>query len=124
MLVTLIPVTYRDINGIQTHGDLRLDGVLTPDQREAFKAALCDGREFVPGQLGLSHYGATESPTFPGPYDHGWHLLLVDDAVVVDDAEQVWTGAGAPEFGGTPEQFLTKLRAAASSGWAPGMHAA
>lgn len=124
MLVTVIPVIYRDTNGIRTHGELRLDGALTPAEAQALKAALYDGREFVPGQLGLPHYGATESPTFPGPNDHGWHILLVDHASIVEETDRCWSGAGAPEFAGTPEQFLAKLRAAASSGWAPDIHAA
>ncbi len=124
MLVTVIPVIYQDTNGIRTHGELRLDGVLTTEHAQALKAALFDGRDFVPGQLGLSHYGASESRTFPGPNDHGWHNLLIDDATVVDEADRCWSGAGAPEFAGTPEQFLTKLRAAASSGWVPDIHAA
>lgn len=124
MLVTVIPVIYRDTNGTRTHGELRLDGALTPTDTEALKAALYCGREFVPGQLGLTHYGATESSNFPGPNDHGWHILLVDDAVILDDSDRCWSGAGAPEFAGTPDQFLTRLRAAASSGWAPDIHAA
>jgi hypothetical protein len=87
MLVTVIPVIYRDTNGIRTHGELRLDGVLTAEQNQTLKSALYDGLEFVPGQLGLTHYGAAESSTFPGPNDHGWHMLLVDDAVIVDDED-------------------------------------
>ncbi len=124
MLVTVIPVIYRDTNGSRTHGELRLDGALTPTEAHALKAALYDGRDFVPGQLGLPHYGATESPTFPGPNDHGWHILLVDDASIIEEADRCWSGAGAPESAGTPEQFLAKLRAAAASGWAPDIHAA
>lgn len=54
MLVTLIPVTYRDTNGVELHGEIRLDGALTDHHRKAFKAALAGGRDFVPGQLGLS----------------------------------------------------------------------
>jgi len=122
MRVTLIPVTYRDTNGIQTHGELRLDGELTTEQRQAVKAALLGGREFVPGQVGLSHYGSTECASFPGPHDHGWHTLLLDAAVVVPCDERCWTGAGVPDFGGTPEQFLTKLQAAAAAGWTPAIH--
>lgn len=124
MLVTVIPVIYRDTNGIRTHGELRLDGVLTAEQNQTLKSALYDGLEFVPGQLGLTHYGAAESSTFPGPNDHGWHMLLVDDAVIVDDTDRCWSGAGAPEHAGTPEHFLTAVRAAATSGWVPEIHAA
>lgn len=124
MLVTVIPVIYRDANGIRTHGELRIDGVLTAEQIRTLKSALYDGREFVPGQLGLPHYGAAESSAFPGPNDHGWHTLLVDDAGIVDDSDRYWSGAGAPECAGTPEQFLAALRAAASSGWVPEIHAA
>lgn len=106
MLATLIPVIYRDSNGIRTHGGLRLDGSLTLAHAQALKAALYDGREFVPGQLGLSHSGATESSTFPGPNDHGWHILLVDDAIILDEADRCWTGAGATELTGVfIEQF-------------------
>lgn len=124
MLATLIPVTYRDTNGVELHGEIRLDGALTDHHRKAFKAALAGGRDFVPGQLGLSHYGASESRTFPGPYDHGWHCLLIDDAVVVDDNHRGWSGAGAPEYAGTLTDFLAKIQAAGSVGWMPSLHAA
>ena len=124
MLVTVIPVIYQDTNGIRMHGELRLDGVLTGEQVRTLKSALYGGRDFVPGQMGLTHYGAAESSAFPGPNDHGWHMLLVDDAIIVDDSDRCWSGAGAPEFAGTPEQFLSALRAVANSGWVPEIHAA
>ena len=124
MLVTLIPVTYRDTNGIQLHGEIRLDGAITDDHRRAFAAALAGGHDFVPGQLGLTHYGASENSAFPGPYDHGWHRLLIDDAVVVDESQQCWAGAGAPEYAGPLADFLARTQAAAAAGWAPALHAA
>ncbi|MBU8841079.1 hypothetical protein [Mycolicibacterium goodii] len=124
MLVTLIPVAYRDTNGIQLHGEIRLDGEITEYHREALAAALASGRDFVPGQLGLTHYGASESRDFPGPYDHGWHRLVLEDAVVVDELHRSWTGAGAPEYAGTITEFLGRIQAAAAAGWMPTLHAA
>lgn len=119
-LATVVPVQYRDRANHQTAGSIELAGVITPTQIAALRAALHEGRYYVPSQLGLSHLGASAWSSFPTEDDHGWHEMRLDDFEVLRaDALAQGMFCGQSDGGGTVADFVARMERAAATGWRP-----
>ncbi|KMO82397.1 hypothetical protein [Mycolicibacterium chlorophenolicum] len=126
MKITVIPTMYRDASNWKVHGEIHLQGELAEADIQAARAALSDGLYYVPGQIGLTHYGSGEYSSYPTEDDHGWQEMCLDEIKVID-ADQVsrrLSVAAGPEDGGTAADLVARLTAAARAGWNPALHAA
>ncbi|MCV6988657.1 hypothetical protein H7I87_00290 [Mycobacterium timonense] len=119
MAYTTIPVCYRDYADYRWHGDIRLEGAITPQQVGALRAALVDGALYAPLQVGLTHCGAEESRMFPGVNDHGWHEMDLD-GITIDEWRPSRLGCvSGPDEAGTVAEFVARMQRAAAAGWQP-----
>lgn len=126
MKVTVIPTLYRDAANWKVHGEIHVQGEFTSDELGSMRAALDDGLYYVPGQIGLVHYGSGEYSSYPCEDDHGWQELCLGEIAVVD-ADQVSgrvSVSEGPEDGGTAAEFVARVTSAAQVGWNPALHAA
>lgn len=126
MKITVIPTMYRDASNWKVHGEIHVHGELTRADIQSVRAALNDGLHYVPGQVGLVHYGSGEYSSYPSEDDHGWQEMWLDEITVIDAAQvdRRLSVATGPEDGGTAADFVARLTAAAGAGWNPALHAA
>jgi hypothetical protein len=124
MKVTVIPTMYRDAPNYKTDGEIQLSGEISSHQVEQLRGALSDGKRYVPAQLGLDHYGSWASSNFPSDDDVGWQELLLDELYVENrdpDFRPLFVSP-TTEIGGSAEEFVAKVVAAAQAGWDPSLH--
>lgn len=114
MAKTTIPVMYRDGANWKEFATYIGDGSITPEQIKALSDSLDVDGTFIPTQIGQRHLGASMAG-FPGPDDHVWHEMLVDDIQVFDDLDNRSGLDG--EHVGPVDQFVAAMVAAARDGW-------
>ena len=123
IIVTEVPVMYRDASNYKAFGSVTFPGTLNAGQRDRLRAALDGGEYFIPEQLGLHHLGP-ELMGFPGEDDHAFHEL---------DLEDVTETKGWAPYPGNPEEqhiethgtyryesaeaFVQAMEKAAADGW-------
>ncbi|MDD4865708.1 MAG: hypothetical protein PHQ28_00825 [Mycobacterium sp.] len=124
MKVTVVPTMYRDAANWKVQGEIHLRGELTSSLKETLRSALDEGLYYGPRQLGLDHYGSGGFSSFPTDDDHGLQEMLLDEVVVVErDPSARLLVMPNTEDGGTVDEFVAKVVAAARAGWNPTLHA-
>lgn len=119
MAFTTIPVMYRDISNSRCFGAVLLQGTIAVEQIAELRSALRDGAYYAPLQVGLSHCGQSECSTFPTADDHGWHEMLLDEIEMHPSPPPPIGSVAPPDRGGSVEEFVATIRAAANAGWNP-----
>lgn len=110
---TTVHLLYRDACNYKTSESVVFNGDATPELVERLFAALDDGENIVPEQVGLEH-PALKNDIFAGRWpdeedDHGYSEILRDD---VEPGGQVTDDR-------TFEQFVEACEQAAAAGWDP-----
>jgi len=72
---TSLSYMYRDASNYKASLDVVLEGTLTDQQKDAIKAKLEDGENFIPSQVGLEDL-QPRLTSFPSEDDHVWHELV------------------------------------------------
>lgn len=89
-MFTTLTYLYRDASNYKQHGQIQLDGILSPEELQMIRSRLSEGDRFIPGDL-PAEFGIEELqsklPSYPSEEDdHVWHELQLDDQQRADTA--------------------------------------